>query len=156
MSSEAAGLTGLIVRDHRHLDDLLGRCLSVFASQDVTLAADAMMAFDSELRRHTTAEDEHLFARLPKGKLVPGTDESEPERLRRELSLEHVQVRELSGMLVRMLTERRDLHSVNALFPSLLRRWDAHTSREESALLDLIPEGDDLGAFFLPGWLGWP
>jgi hypothetical protein len=54
--------------------------------------------------------------------------------LHRELRLEHVQVREVSAMIRRLLEEKNDLEGARRLAPNLARRWDAHTSREEREL----------------------
>ena len=62
------------------------------------------------------------------------TGESAPERLSRELRLEHVQIRELSGMMRRLVEESGDLAGAQRLFGNLARRWDAHTEKEEAAL----------------------
>jgi hypothetical protein len=47
------------------------------------------------------------------------------------LLLEHVQIREVSGMMRRLLEEKRDLAAARALCGNLARRWEAHTAREE-------------------------
>ena len=154
MSPPPEEVMARIIRDHRHLDDLLGRCVSTITSEDLSGAALAIAAFDGELRRHTSLEDEHLFERPAGGKLAPSPQESDDEVLRRELAVEHVQVRELSGMILRLVSERSDLKAARAMLPNLLRRWDAHTSREEAALHSLRWPDEELGEFFLPGWLG--
>jgi hypothetical protein len=143
-----------LLRDHRHLDDLLGRCVWAFTSEDFSSAVQAIAAFDRELRRHTSLEDEHILERRPGGKLVPSPQESDEKVLRQELAVEHVQVRELSGMLLRLVSERSDLKAARAMLPNLLRRWEAHTSREEAALQSLRWPNEEPGEFFLPGWLG--
>lgn len=154
MSLDPADVLGYITRDHRDLDDLLGRLLTALDSGDLTRAKEAMTVFDAGLRRHTSLEDEHLFMRTAGAKLLEGPQEGEDERVRRELSLEHVQVRELSGMILRFLAEKDDPIAARAMLPNLLRRWDAHTSREEAALHSLRWPNEELGEFFLPGWLG--
>jgi hypothetical protein len=118
----------LLARDHRRLDDLFGRFL---AAADRETAARAIAAFDDALRRHTRLEEEHLFPTVPGGKLMAPPDESERDRLFRELTLEHVQIRELSGMIVRQLARAADPGEAFALAGNLARRWDAHTAREE-------------------------
>ena len=62
----------------------------------------------------------------------------EPERLGRELRLEHVQIRELSAMMRRLL-EQDDLAGAERLAANLARRWDAHTAREEKSLAGAGP-----------------
>ena len=93
-----------------------------------------MAAFDEELRRHTALEDERLLAHAPNGKLVALEGEAEGDRLRRELALEHVQIRELSGIIRRLLAETSDREGARRLLPGLMRRWEAHTAREERSL----------------------
>jgi len=63
-------------------------------------------------------------------KLAPSESETESERLGRELRLEHVQIREIVGMMRRLIEERGDLAGAKALFGGLARRWDAHVERE--------------------------
>jgi hemerythrin HHE cation binding domain-containing protein len=95
-----------------------------------------MREFDDELRRHTAFEEEEMFppaaaGKLPGGKLSAPADESASDRLFRELRIEHVQIRELSGIMVRHLAPGGDPRAAHALAASLARRWDAHTEREE-------------------------
>lgn len=140
MTSEPADLAGIIVRDHRRLDDLLGLVLGAFGSADPGAAAESMDAFDRELRRHTGFEDERLLAHSPGGKLVASEGEPDADRLRRELALEHVQIRELSGIILRLLGEN-DREGARRLLPGLMRRWEAHTAREERSLNALGARG---------------
>jgi hypothetical protein len=93
--------------------------------------------FDDTLRRHTAEEEERLYPPPPARKLVgpdAEVDESAEARLSRELRLEHVQIRELSGMMRRLVEESGDLDGARRLFGNLARRWDAHTEREEREL----------------------
>jgi hypothetical protein len=129
MGGPPVTVADLLARDHRRLDDLFGRFLG---AADRESAARAIADFDAALRAHTRLEEEHLFGAVPGGKLMALPDESERNRLFRELTLEHVQIRELSGMIVRKLSEASDDGGVFALAGSLARRWDAHTAREES------------------------
>ena len=138
MSAGREPLALLLAADHRRLDDLLGRFLAASTPED---AAGAIREFDDALRRHSSLEDEHLYSARRGGKLVPSEDESDRERVFRELALEHVQIREVSGMMRRLLEERRDLAGARALVGNLARRWDAHTMREESEVAALR-EGD--------------
>lgn len=121
-------LVALLERDHRRLDDLFGAFL---AAGDREGAFRAIREFDEALRRHTRLEEEFLFPRKRGEKLVAADTETERDRLIRELTLEHVQIRELSGMIVRQLGGEGDPRAVPGLAASLARRWDAHTSREE-------------------------
>ena len=120
-----------LVAEHRRLDDLFGRFLAAGNAEE---AAEAIRVFDDALRRHTALEDEHLFSVGRGDKLAPKEDETAREQLFRELALEHVQIRELSGMMTRLLGEKGDLAGARALAGNLARRWDAHTAREEEAL----------------------
>jgi hemerythrin-like domain-containing protein len=118
----------LLAQEHRLLDDLFGRFL---ASPDRDSAARAIREFDETLRRHTRREEDDLFPAAPEGKLVAREQETERDRLFRELRVEHVQIRELSGMIVRQLSEVGEGGAVRGLAANLARRWDAHTAREE-------------------------
>jgi hypothetical protein len=143
-AANPASLPALLAADHRRLDDLFGRFLAAATSEE---AAEAIRAFDAALRRHTALEDEHLFSARRGGKLAPSDEESARERLFRELALEHVQIRELSGMMGRLLGERGDLAGARALAGNLARRWDAHTVREEGVAAalrdgDVDPAGE--------------
>lgn len=121
-------------KEHRELDELFGRFLAAVVSGEAPAARRAIEDFDGELRRHTAWEEAQVFEAPAGRKLVPGESESDRERLFRELRTEHVQVRELSAMIARVLSERGDLDGARALAGNLARRWDAHTSREEREL----------------------
>lgn len=131
----AGELASRLRSEHRALDELFGRFLSAAWNNDAPAARAAIEAFDRELRRHTRDEEESLLIPPSGHKLAAPERESGAERLSRELRLEHVQVRELSGMVVRRLSEDAALDEVRALAGSLARRWDAHTTREEKELL---------------------
>jgi hypothetical protein len=121
----------LLERDHRRLDGLFSRFLVAAGANEPAFAAQAIGDFDAALRRHTELEEAHLYPESPGGKLAPIADEGDRERLFRELRLEHVQIREVSGMMARLLVERNDLAGARALAGNLARRWDAHTQRQE-------------------------
>lgn len=130
------------IAEHRELDDLLGRFLSAASAGEAAPAREAILAFDQDLRRHTAAEEKDVFHR-PRGvKLVPGNEEDERQKLLRELALEHVQIRELSGILVRLWTESAGAQG-KGLVGNLLSRWDAHTAREEREIYSNHPEAAD-------------
>jgi hypothetical protein len=118
----------LLTQEHRRLDGLFGRFL---ASPDRESATRAIREFDEALRRHTEQEEVDVFPAAAGGKLAARPGESDRDRIFRELRLEHVQIRELSGMIVRQLGEDSDSGGVRSLAASLARRWDAHTEREE-------------------------
>ncbi len=128
----APPLAEILSREHRRLDDLFGRFLAAAASGNPEDARQAIAAFDDALRLHSQFEEERLMPEPGPGRLTPGNDETDPERLMRELRLEHVQVRELSAMIRRCLDEKGDLAGARGLAPNLARRWDAHTAREEA------------------------
>jgi len=140
VTAEAAAVVAAIAREHRQLDELLGLALAAFSARDAVRAREAVSAFDEELRTHTAREENHLYARASGRKLLAGPEEPDGDRLRRELSVEHVQIREVSGMILRLLEEKEDPEGARALLPNLLRRWDAHTTREEAQLAGLVPE----------------
>jgi hypothetical protein len=123
-----------LAAEHRRLDDLFGAFLGACAGGNAEAARDAMRAFDDALGRHTAFEEDSLIGEATGHRLVPGAEESVNERLFRELRLEHVQVRELSAMIRRLLEEKSDLEGARRLAPNLARRWDAHTTREEAEL----------------------
>ncbi len=124
------------VAEHRELDTLLGRFLAAAAAGEDAAARDAIASFDEALRRHTELEEEHLLGPPAKTGLVPADGETTAARLHRELRLEHVQIRELSGMMRRVAHEGGDgVATARRLFANLARRWDAHTAKEERALV---------------------
>ncbi len=132
-------LVEALVGEHRRLDDLFGRFLAAAQSGSVEETLATIEAFDAELRRHTAFEEERLFPR-PAGPhaLVPRPGETQEDRRVREFLLEHVQIRELSQMILRALAERQDLAAARALAGNLARRWDAHTTREEREVLETL------------------
>ena len=131
-------LSETLTREHRNLDELFGRFLTAAsAGRNVEEARRAIETFDGELRRHTAFEEEHLLPRPPGHKLAPPETERGDELLLRELRLEHVQIREVSAMILRQLAEKGDLAAARALAGNLARRWDAHTTREERELFSL-------------------
>ena len=135
MNSESAKPEEL-TREHRRLDDLFGRFLGAAQAGDTGSALEAIRIFDEALRLHTAAEERSILAPPePRGhKLAPPETETAEQRLRRELLLEHVQVRELSAMIRHLLDVKNDLEGARRLAPNLARRWDAHTAREEREL----------------------
>ena len=119
---------------HRALDAILGRFLAAAGAGELAAARAAMVEFDDMLRRHTAEEEERLLPPPPERKLIPPEEETAEARLSRELRLEHVQIREVSGMMRRLVEENGDLEGARRLFPNLARRWDAHTEKEEREL----------------------
>lgn len=130
-----ADLAVRVRAEHHRLDELFGVFLGAASAGDAEAAAAAIIAFDDALRRHTVLEEERLFPPAPPGKLVPSPDEDAAATLGRQLRIEHVQIRELSGMMRRLLAEARDLEGARRLAGGLARRWDAHTAREDAELL---------------------
>ena len=121
-------------REHRRLDELFGRFLAAAMAGAVAESLTAIEEFDGELRRHTAFEEERLFAEPSGHRLAPPQVEGDEAKLSRELRLEHVQIRELSAMILRQLSEKGDAAAASALAGNLARRWDAHTAREEREL----------------------
>jgi hypothetical protein len=128
----------LLRREHGRLDEILGRFFGAAHAGALEAARDAIRTFDDALRRHTADEEERIFPPVSSvaRKLVPDEDEPAPQRVGRELRLEHVQIRELSAMMRRLL-EQDDLAGAERLAANLARRWDAHTAREERELSEL-------------------
>lgn len=123
-----------LAQDHRRLDGLFGMFLAAAAGGNVEEARRAIEVFDGELRQHMALEEEHLLPEPAGDKLTPPEVESVHKQLFRELRLEHVQIREVSGMIQRLLAEKGDLGRALALAGNLARRLDAHTAREEREL----------------------
>jgi hypothetical protein len=125
-----------LIAEHRELDAKLGRFLAAAGAGALADARASIADFDEALRRHTSDEEERLFAPPPARKLLPDAEaeESDTARLSRELRLEHVQIRELSGMMRRLVEESGDIEGARRLFGNLARRWDAHTQKEERSL----------------------
>ena len=132
-------LASRLAREHRDLDDWFGRFLAAAFAGEAAAASEAIGAFDDALRRHTALEEERLYPPAPPHGLAAPPQEDETSRRFRELRLEHVQVRELSGMIRRLLAEKPDLEAARRLAPNLARRWDAHTAREERELFGSTP-----------------
>jgi hypothetical protein len=127
-------LAALLEREHRDLDALFGRFLAAASNSDVAAARDAIGVFDDTLGRHTELEETRVIHEPAGHKLAPPESEAHDARLHRELRLEHVQVREVSAMIRRLLEEKGDLEGARRLAGNLARRWDAHTTREEREL----------------------
>ena len=140
-TDSSSSLADDLTREHRRLDDLLGRFLGAAHAGDAGAARGAIRDFDEALALHTAAEENSVLA-LPAGhKLAPPEAETAGARLHRELRLEHVQVREVAAMIRRLLDEKNDLEGARRLAPNLARRWDAHTTREERDLFRNPKEG---------------
>lgn len=129
-----SSLAALLEREHRDLDLLFGRFLAAASNADTAAAREAIGAFDEALGRHTRLEEERVLLAPEGHKLAPPDSEDSDDRLHRELRLEHVQVREVSAMILRLLDEKGDLEGARRLAGNLARRWDAHTTREEREL----------------------
>ena len=127
-------LAETLIREHRRLDELFGRFLAAAMAGSVSESLAAIEEFDGALRRHTATEEERLLAEPSGHRLAPPQIETDEARLSRELRLEHVQIREVSAMILRQLSEKGDVAAARALAGNLARRWDAHTAREEREL----------------------
>jgi len=124
-------LAARLEAEHRSLDELFGRFLAAAEARQTEAALEAIADFDDALRRHTGLEESDLYGAPAGRKLAAAGEETDGQQRDRELLLEHVQIREVSGMMRRLLAERRDLPGARALAANLARRWDAHTAREE-------------------------
>jgi len=122
-----------LLADHQDLDALLGEFLSSASSGALSTAVDAIARFDDAIRFHVYSE-EGLYP-TGAGKLVSLEGETEADRFFREMRLEHVQIKELSGMIRRVLGESADLAGASTLGTNLARRWEAHKTRAESEWL---------------------
>ena len=131
-----------LTSQHRELDALFAVSLAALQADDLEAARNAIERFDTALRMHTKIEEEQIFGLPPRRRptLASPADETPRARLYRELALEHVQVRELSGMICRRLSEQSDLEASRHLAANLARRWDAHTTREERELSRVRPD----------------
>ena len=129
-------LSARLTREHRDIDGLFGRFLAACSAGDGDDSLQAIRAFDEALRRHTAFEEETVIPAHEGRRLVPADARADDaaRELYRELRLEHVQVRELSAMILRLLEEKRDVEGARRLAGNLARRWDAHTTREERQL----------------------
>ncbi len=119
---------------HRRLDLLLGAFLAAADTGALSPARDAIAAFDDELRRHTELEEGTILPPAAGHGLAPAAHETDEARLGRQLRLEHVQIREVSGLMRRLVEEKGDVAGARRLFPNLARRWEAHTEKEERQL----------------------
>ncbi len=135
-------LAAALEREHRRLDELFGAFVAAITAGNLEACRSAMGAFDAELRRHTATEEDGILPDPEGHKLAPAEHEDRRVRIGRELRLEHVQVRELSAMILRLLEERGDLEGARRLAPNLARRWDAHTTREEAELFPGLQDGN--------------
>ena len=116
--------------EHRDLDALLADFLSNASAGALGNAVDAIARFDDALRVHVYSEEG--WYPEGSGKLVALEGESESDRMFRELRLEFVQIKELSGMIRRVLGESGDLAGAANLGGNLALRWEAHVKRSET------------------------
>ncbi len=130
MDASAAEITAA----HRSLDAQLGLFLAAVSAGQRESARRAIVEFDDALRLHTNDEEDRLPPLPPGSRLIAAEAESEADRFAREIRLEHVQLRELSGMMRRLVEESQDLDGARRIFPNFARRWDSHTQKEERAL----------------------
>jgi hypothetical protein len=93
--------------------------------KDRTALEIALLDFDGQLRRWTEAEEASLVPALERTG-VPGRDP------RRELRLEFVQLRELTGFIVRQITDGIRATDLTGYVENLDRRLRAHESGLQS------------------------
>ncbi len=86
---------------------------------DKTALEIALFDFDKQLRRWTEAEEASLIAAVERAG-VPGRDP------RRELRLEFVQLRELTGFIVRQIADGVRARDLTGYVENLDRRLHAH------------------------------
>lgn len=125
--------TAAILDEHRDIDALLGEFLQSASSGALATAVDAIARFDDAVRVHVYSEEGFYPPRA--GKLVALEGETDADRLFRELRLEFVQIKELSGIIRRVLGESADLAGALNLGGNLARRWEAHVKRSETEWL---------------------
>ncbi|HEY7368428.1 MAG TPA: hypothetical protein VIA29_00970 [Thermoanaerobaculia bacterium] len=114
---------------HGALEEKLGVFLTALARSDADTAGSSIVDFDAALRRYTEAKERWLYPPRESERLVPAEDETPEQALYRQLALEHVQLRELSGMLCRIIGEKSDIEGARRLVGRLLGRWDGHSGR---------------------------
>lgn len=122
-----------LVSEHRDIDALLGAFLSAASAGALADAVASAALLDDAIRVHTSYE-ESLFPQAD-GKLVAREGETAEGERFRLLRLEHVQVRELSGMMRRVIGESGDIAATRTLAANLAARWESHTLREETGWL---------------------
>ena len=127
---ERETLHEFFAREHEAIETRMGRLLAAASAGEAGAAQAAIAELDDALRRHTADEEERILPAPASRKLAPTESETDRERLGRELRLEHVQIREIVGMMRRLIEERADLAGARGLFGGLARRWDAHVERE--------------------------
>jgi hypothetical protein len=136
----AEDLAAFFAREHGWIEGFMGALLGAVSSDVEEAARSAVADLDDAIRRHTADEEERIIPAAASGKLVATADETDRERLARELRLEHVQIREVVGMMRRLIEERGDLAGAKALFGGLARRWDAHVEKEVRELTAQRPQ----------------
>lgn len=136
-----AALREAIDAAHVRLEERLGAFLMALARSDAAAAGIAIEEFDEDLRRYTEAKERWLYPARTSERLAPAEGETALETLFRQLALEHVQLRELSGMLRRIVGEKADIEGARRLVGRLLGRWDAHAGR---TMTEALTAADDL------------
>jgi hypothetical protein len=141
--SDPPTLRKAIEAAHAGLEERLGAFLTLLGKGDVDGAAEAIADFDAALRAYTEAKERWLYPPREGARLAPAENETPQEALYRQLALEHVQLKELSGMLSRVVAEKRDLEGARRLVGRLLGRWDSHAAR---TLTEALPASETLAA----------
>jgi hypothetical protein len=136
-------LRSAIEETHRRLEERLGEFLTALGHGDAASAGAAIQEFDTALRRYTEAKEKWLYPARETERLVPVEGETPEQALYRQLALEHVQLRELSGMLCRIIGEKSDIEGARRLVGRLLGRWDGHAGR---TLTEALPAAAGLSA----------
>ncbi|MCA1581015.1 MAG: hemerythrin domain-containing protein [Acidobacteria bacterium] len=128
--------TEALLLEHRDIDALLEALLAALSAGALVGSVDALVGsidaiarLDDAIRVHSGFE-EGLFPAAPE-KLVTRAGDTAGDPLFRLLRLEHVQIRELSGMIRCVLGDSGDLAGAFTMAANLASRWEAHVRREE-------------------------
>lgn len=144
-----ADVLALLAADHKHIDGLLARALSLLNRGDATAAVPLLREFAAVLKRHVAFEDGELAASLGAERAVADEPPAVMLREHREIAQQLALVDEvlaaepvdgaelavycaiLSGTLAKH--EYREEHNLFPLWRALLIRKESH---ERDALLD--------------------
>ncbi len=122
-----------LLLEHRDIDTLLESLFAAISAKALPASVAAIVQLDDAIRVHSGFEED-LFPPAPE-KLVARAGDTPADELFRTLRLEHVQIRELSGMIRRTLGESGDLAGALNLSANLASRWEKHLRREEEEWL---------------------
>lgn len=139
-AGDRAGISGAVLGDaQRALRNRFDDFQKAFERRDEAAARVAILDFHARLREWTAALESTLLPALAAA--------SSPRRdLQRELSLDFVQLRELTRYLIEQIADRAALSDILGLIQNLDRRLLAHASQMETVYVGaatavLTPEG---------------